>query len=457
MRTVMRSKSGGITSKYIAVGATILLFVGICLLPVIYMFAFSFVDASGHFSIANYQRLFMDERQRALLLNSGILGAGATAVAMTIGIPLGIILARSDMRAKRLIRLLLIIPLAIPSFILALAWIYIGGTAGLAAQVTGADFLSPFTYSLTGAMVVIGLNLFPLAMLATESAAWRVEGHLEEAAMLVATSNRVFWRITIPLISPNIAAAALIIFVLAISEFAVPSLLRVPVFTSEIFTAFAALYEFGAATALAIPLLIMALVSGLGVKMLVGDRIVSTRRSSGTLFLQWHGPRRFIGILWLLVVLLVSVLLPLAVLAREAGGMEPVVAAIGGSSGAIINSLSLAVVGAVLIALIAAMLGYGAARSSGRIHDFADIAFLVTFAVPGTVVGIGLINIWNRPGLPSIVYQSLFIILVAYIRALKNPRIEQLCPLKGPNSISYLFGLLNLCSLKLNFAGLASH
>ena len=60
---------------------------------------------------------------------------------------------------------------------------------------------------------------------------------------------------TLPLAWPSILASALQIFVLAISDFGVPALLRVRVFTTEIFTAFAALYDFNRATALSLPLL----------------------------------------------------------------------------------------------------------------------------------------------------------------------------------------------------------
>jgi ABC-type Fe3+ transport system permease subunit len=77
-------------------------------------------------------------------------------------------------------------------------------------------------------------------MLATEAAARRVDAHLEESALLAASPRRVLWRITLPLIGPTVAAAGLIVFVLALSEFGVPALLRLRVFTTEAFTAFAA-------------------------------------------------------------------------------------------------------------------------------------------------------------------------------------------------------------------------
>src|SRR5262249_47414051 len=115
------------------------------------------------------------------------------------------------------------------------------------------------------------------------------------------------------------------------------------------------------------------------------------------------------------LVLFLSVALPLAVLALEVGRVERITAAIRASGGAITNSLMLATIGATLIVALAVLLGYGRARARIRWRDLIDLAFIVTFAVPSTVAGIGLISLWNRPGLPGEVYKSMAIIVIAYL------------------------------------------
>src|SRR5262245_38201807 len=212
-------------------------------------------------------------------------------IALLIGAPLGLLFARANFPLKRLLRIALVTPLVVPPYILALSWIYIGGSAGIVARLFGRDLLSEWTYSLTGAVVVLGISFYPLAMLATEAALRRVDGRLEEAALLVASRRRVLWRITLPLVAPSIAAATLVIFVLTISEFGVPGLLRVNVYTTEVFTAFSALYDFGAATALAIPLLAMALIAAAATRLVIGERLLVTRRGagSGLRLLSEHG------------------------------------------------------------------------------------------------------------------------------------------------------------------------
>lgn len=95
-------------------------------------------------------------------------------------------------------------------------------------------------------------------MLTTEAVLRSISSRLEEAGRLIASSLRVWGGILFPLIGPAWAVALLVVFVLAISDFAVPSMLRVRVYTTEVFTAFASLYEFRLATVMAMPLAALA-------------------------------------------------------------------------------------------------------------------------------------------------------------------------------------------------------
>ncbi|MGH7554890.1 MAG: ABC transporter permease, partial [Longimicrobiales bacterium] len=236
------------------IGVAVAAFAIVCGLPLAYMLVQA-GTAGG-----SYAALLLDARQRALLYNTAALGTGTALLATLVGAPLGLALARVAVPCKPAWRIALAAPVLLPPYVTGLAWVYLTGSAGLVASTTGHDLLSEWTYSLPGAILVLGLVLYPLSMLAAEVAARRVEPRLEEAALVVASPGRVLRRITLPLVAPSIAAAALVIFVLAVSEFGVPGLLRVRVFTTEVFTAFAALYDFSRATMLALPLLGLSIV-----------------------------------------------------------------------------------------------------------------------------------------------------------------------------------------------------
>src|SRR5262245_55575188 len=412
MRSPTRRGGFQASARNIALGLAVAFFVTLCALPAAWMLGVSLVDPGGGGAVRNYSRLFAESRQRQLMLNSALLGAGASLLATLIGAPLGLLFARARFPLKRLFRIALVTPLVIPPYILALAWTYIGGSSGIVTQLFGRDLPSELTYSLTGAVVVLGAGFYPLAMLASEAAARRVDGRLEEAALLVASRWRVFRRITLPLIAPSVVAAALIIFVLAISEFGAPGLLRVNVYTTEVFTAFSALYDFGAATALAIPLLAMALVAGAAARFVIGERLLVTRRGarSGLMPLAEH---KSIVVALVLLVIALCVLAPLVALAREAGQMQRIISATARSRTAISNSLWLAVIGATIITMLGALLGHGRARARTRLRGLADLAMIVIFAVPSTVAGVGLIGLWNRPGLA--VYGTQAMVVMAYL------------------------------------------
>lgn len=401
------------SARGLILAVVVVVFILVCVLPVVWMVATSFADANGSFTLEHYRHLLADLRQRGLLLNSALLGAGTALISTLIGAPLGLLLARMELPLKRLLRLTLVVPLVIPPYVFALAWVYLGGPAGMVAHVFGRDWLSGLTYSLTGAVIVLGVCFFPLPMLATEAAARQVDGRLEEAAMLAASPGRVLRRITLPLIAPAIVASGLVVFILSVSEFGVPGLLRVRVFTTEIFTAFSALYDFGAATALAMPLLLIVLLAGLAVRKVIGERPLVGRSSSRLGLLMtpdgWRGP--ILSAVLLAVTLFV--VLPLVVLAAEAGQFGSVVAAIRESRDAITNSLIISTVAATLIVLLSAFLGYGQARAGAGMRRIADLSFIVVFAMPSTVVGVGLIGLWNRPGLLGEIYASPAIIVIA--------------------------------------------
>jgi iron(III) transport system permease protein len=401
------------SARTITFSISALIFVAVCGLPTLYMLGVSFIGADGRFSLIKYSNLLTDERQHYLLFTSTLLGLGSMGLATLIGAPLGLFLARAHLRAKNLLRLALVIPLVIPPYIFALAWIYVGGSAGIIAQLFGRDLISNWTYSLTGGVLVLGTSFYPLSMLATEAAARRIDAAQEESALLVAGPHRVLWRITLPMIAPSIAAAALLIFMLAISEFGVPGLLRVPVFTTEVFTTFAALYDFAGATALAVPLLLVALLAGIAVKLLIGNRGLASQRSVRMGLPLTLGRWRFLLIGSLGLVVFLSVLLPVGVLAREVGQFSRIAISLRESGNAITNSLIISAISATLIVLLGVLLGYGRARARTRLRGLIDLAFIVNFAVPSTVVGVGLINLWNRPGLLGDIYSSKAIIVVA--------------------------------------------
>lgn len=396
------------SSRTIVVAIAAVLFASCSLLPLAHLLMIPLRGGPGA-AIA----LSLDARQQGLLWNTAILGVGTASLATAIGAPLGLALARVPLRGKSLLRVTLAVPVLLPPYIVALAWTYLGSSQGLAASVLGYDLLSGWTYSLPGAIGVLSLVFYPLSMLATEVALRQIDGRLEEAAVLVAPAGVVLRRITLPLAGPSILAAALVIFVLSVSEFGVPGLLRVRVYTTEVFTAFAALYDFTRAIVLALPLLVLCVIVSVTAVALLRERLVSVRRGSGMppiLLEAWRLPAAAAAI----AAVTIAAGVPLLVLVREAAAAESIRAVFEGSGPAIVNSLLLATSGATAVVIVAAWLGYARARARPRMGRVADALFIVVFAVPSTIVGVGLIGLWNRPGV-GVLYGTDVMFILGYL------------------------------------------
>jgi iron(III) transport system permease protein len=395
-------------SRTVVIGAAVLVFIVCCVAPVFYLLFTSLASAETVSAV-----VLLDVRQRGLLYNTALLGTATAVFASGIGIPLGIALARVPLRRKQAIRLVLAAPALVPPYVVALAWVYVGSNRGLVQALTGRDLLSEWTYSLPAAVGVLSLVLYPLSMLTTEVALRRIDGRLEEAALMVAPPHRVLGRITLPLAAPSILAAALVIFVLAVSEFGVPGLLRVRVYTTEVFTAFAALYDFSRATLLSLPLLVLSAAVATVAAALFGERLVATRRHTrvtSALLDAWKRPAAIaIG-----GVIVLALGVPISILVREAGGTPSLGRALGNSGPAILNSLMLCSAGATVVVAVSLCLGYARARAGRPWGQSADVALVALFAVPSTIVGVGLIGVWNRPAVIGIAYgtDAMFLLLI---------------------------------------------
>ena len=163
-----------------------------------------------------FERLLDNDRLLAASRNSVLLALASTVIATTLGTLAALALTRGRFRGRRLLQLLLLPPIAIPWLIIGTAmlvfffWTGIG--RGLHAMLLGHVALS-----LPYVVMVVG------ARLAGQPA------DLEEAAAtLGATPRQAFLRVTLPMVSPGVLAAALFSFVISFDQFVISYFLAPP-------------------------------------------------------------------------------------------------------------------------------------------------------------------------------------------------------------------------------------
>ena len=341
-------------------------------------------------------------RQRVLITQTLLLGLGTAFCALCAGLPIGIALGRCDARRVAFTRFALVMPVVLPSYVLALAWMVLADTR-----------LAEWTYSLPAAIVVLAFSFYPIVMLAAEAATRNVPERIEEAGRIVASRSRVWAKIILPLIAPPVAAALLAVFVLAISDFAVPSMLRVRVYTTEVFTAFAALYDFRLATTMAMPLALVGAAASLAA-LEIARRPPVGRTEHGRAGRRWTPRRQLVTTATLCVLGIGAIAIPASavVLASRSGRVSFFDAV---SFEAIRNGLVWSAAGATIVLMVGAVLGHWRARAASRTGRLIEMLWIMLFAIPATVTAIGIIRVWNRPGIIGDVYRTSAIVVIAFV------------------------------------------
>ena len=396
----------------------IFLLIGIGLAPVVVMFIKS-LFVGGEFSLKHYGTLFQSGREWRLLFNSLALAGATTLITTLLGVPLGILLTKTDLPLKRFFTILLVIPLLIPSYILAIAWFYCLGRSGFVARVFNESvgiLTSNFLFSFPGTLFVMVSVLLPIVIILTMTYLRMVNPNLEEAAMLHGSWPMVWRKITIPLISPGIALAALIVFILTLGEFGVPSFLRFDVYPVESFTRFSAFYDFNAATAAAIPLGIITFIVLIIERLFLRKKtfIFRAMGSEKRMVMVPLGKAKPFFMVAVSILVFILVIIPLCILLHKSVSVSAYTEAFIRSIDSIIRSLVYASVGATCLVVMGFVLGYLLARKATRLPYAVDSIAIFLFALPGAVIGIGLTGLWNTPG-TNFIYASMGIIIFGYI------------------------------------------
>lgn len=164
----------------------------------------------------------------AALCRSGAVGVLATLVALLIGLPAGWMLSGAKRSAWPLA--LCALPLALPPSVAVTGWLRLLAPDGVISAFTAATdgiFSMGPLFSIPGVAVVLGFSLWPIVAFEAWPGFVRARGEGYSAALLSGSRLRAFARIAVPMARGEIASGALLVFLLAASDFTVSSLLVV--------------------------------------------------------------------------------------------------------------------------------------------------------------------------------------------------------------------------------------
>ena len=355
--------------------------------------------------------LLVSSQTAWVTLNSLGLMAIVTAASIALGVPLALLTTRTDLPFARFWTVVAALPLVIPSYIGAMAFLGMFGPGGEIGSILGVSI--PQIDGLTGAALIITLYTYPYVFLTARASILSMDDTLVDAARtLNAGWLETFRRVTLPQIRPGIAAGALLAGLYAVSDFGTPAFMGADVFTSTIFWEWEGFaMEYAALLALqliAIVAIVLVIEAGIG-----RDEDATTGRQRGSRMQlgHWKWPAMgFIGTLGFLT-LVVPLLIFGRWLLRSEGQRHSVLTFQWEFA---LNSVYLATLAAIVACAFALPVAYYAARSSSTIGRVFERATYVGFAVPGIVIGLALVFLGTRT-VPGLYREGVVLLVFAYV------------------------------------------
>lgn len=269
------------------------------------------------------------------LWNTILISLATCAIAIGFGGLMAWLITRTNIKYKRFLSALFVVPYIMPSWTLALAWLnffrnsLVGGVPGLFTVLTGITVPNWFAYGFLPISVVQGLHYAPFAYILIGGILKNMDANLEEAAMLLhANRAKIMRKITLPMVKPALLSTFLLAFSSSMSAFAVPAFLGAPVryhvLTTQLYRTLRGINQ-GYGYVMALVLILI----GVGI-MLINQRILDGRKSYTTItgkssnialvnLRSWRNPLSY----GLAVLLMAFTIVPLITFAVESFIVEP--------------------------------------------------------------------------------------------------------------------------------------
>jgi len=392
--------------------------------------------------LSPFIQVFKSEGLIQIVVNTILWGIAVTFGCVIVGVPCGFILAKTDMPGKGIIRVIYAIPYMSPPYVGALAWILFIQEKGFLEEMLAGHlpaFVQELFFSFWGLTFIMVLFLYPFTALGVEAGLRALPSNFENSArVLGANRKELLRRIVVPLLMPVILNTGLLVFLQTVSNFGVPATLgsraRYPIITAEIYNLISSWpINFPVSTALSGILVAMALVI-----MYFSERILKKRDYgviSGRGIYQVYSLNRRQKLLaagFIFILFICSVAIPfgtmiLASLVKLWGGgffnlsnytlqnyyevfglHSPGLQALG-------ISFSLGLIAPTIILLGAAFISYVLAHYKGGLAFTLNFIGFLPRSLPKVVVVVGLILAWNAPWMGIRIYNTYFMLLLAYI------------------------------------------
>ncbi|MGR3661654.1 MAG: ABC transporter permease [Paracoccaceae bacterium] len=421
-----------------AIGGVIAIVTIFVFFPIAKMLLAAFVTDEGGYSIRLFIEKFFATRIWSLgcvtgpgrcgvAWNSLFLAVTVGLITTVLGLVFALVVTRSNFRFKRALRALTVLPIITPPFVIGLAIILLFGLSG---TVTGYVFdllgIQPtrWIYGLPGLLIAQTLAFTPIAFLVMIGVVEGVSPSMEEAAQtLRANKWQTFRTVSLPLMRPGLANAFLLGFIESMADFGNPLVLggNFDVLSTEIFFAIVgAQYDQSGAAILAMVLLIFTLGAFYAQRFWLGNKSYTTVTGKGDAGVHPQMPRRVawpiyaIATAWALFTIVIYGMILYGSVVElwgvnntitmkhyitafsfrlEEGGIRWT----GSAWNSFWTTMKIATIAAPLTAAVGLITAYLLTRQNFAGKNAFEFGTMLSFAIPGTVIGISYILAFNVP------------------------------------------------------------
>lgn len=403
------------------------------------------------------------------IINSIFLILGVSFFVVLIGVLSSWLVTNYDFFGKSFFEWALILPLAVPPYILAYTFTEIFDTYGSANTLLSNIFLFdekkvffPSVRNIYGAIAVFSFTLYPYVYLVSRMAFVNQSISIIEAGRILGLSRvGAFFKLSIPLIRPAIFAGLALVIMETLSDFGAVEHFAIATFTTGIFRTWHGMYDLNTAMQLASLLLIFVTI------FLVFERLSRKKAafvSSNSLYkkhkvMKLKGSYSFFAMLFCLIPVFVGFILPIIELINwtinyklDFFNRDFLKSAF--------NSLLLALIAAFLCTMIAFLINFTARYQGNKLLSFLSSTLMLGYAVPGLILAIGITqlltiidNSFNLFTIDIVLTGSLIGLIIAYIiksYALSNSTIESGFQ-RISNSLDDISKTLNISGIKLMY------
>jgi iron(III) transport system permease protein len=398
------------------------------LYPLLAVFQQSLASKTGDL-LEGYRKFFAQPYYSNSLKNSLLVSLPATLGSVLVGVPLAYIVTRYAIPGRSLIRAAVVITLLSPPFIGAYSWIVMLGRAGLVNTfLKNFGIQVPSIYGPVGLVFVFTLTHYPFVFVVVSSAIRSIDQSIEDAARNLGSGEvKTFLTVLLPILMPALTAGALLAFMTIVADFGTPMIIgeSFRVLPTHIYGEF--INEMGGnplmASAMSVILILICLFAlalqryyafktSYNVQCVRPLETRRPRRATGALMIAFAYGVVFISLLPNMIIFLSSLMKGRGsrfTLDFSLAAYERVFYSV---PTAVTNTFFLATMSALADVLLAVLIAYVLVRGKTRLRGLLDSLVILPMAIPGTVLAVGFIIVFNQP--PLLLTGTWLILVVSY-------------------------------------------